>query len=99
MKTSALTKAGIDRLHRAMALRVENGSLPGMVTLVAQGDDVAIASGEVAIDGLPGLVRAFPKWMAWSNFAPTMRSRFTSAVSYTKSSRPRPRARALALNR
>ena len=42
MTTSALTEAGIDRLHRAMGARVENGSLPGMVTLVAQGDDVYV---------------------------------------------------------
>ena len=42
MKTSALSKAGIDKLHDAMAARVENGSLPGMVTLVAQGDDVYV---------------------------------------------------------
>ena len=41
MTTSALTKAGIDRLHQAMVARVENG-LPGMVTLVAQGDDVYV---------------------------------------------------------
>jgi hypothetical protein len=40
MKTSALTQAGLDRLHQAMAARVENRSLPGIVTLVAQGDDV-----------------------------------------------------------
>jgi hypothetical protein len=39
MKTSALTQAGLDRLHQAMAARVENRSLPGIVTLVAQGDD------------------------------------------------------------
>jgi hypothetical protein len=38
MKTSALTQAGLDRLHQAMAARVENRSLPGIVTLVAQGD-------------------------------------------------------------
>ncbi len=42
MKASALTKAGLDRLHQAMAARVENGSLPGIVTLVAQGDDVHV---------------------------------------------------------
>ena len=42
MKSSGLTKAGIDRLHQAMAARVENGSLPGMVTLVARGDDVYV---------------------------------------------------------
>lgn len=42
MKAPALTKAGVDRLHRAMAARVENGALPGIVTLVAQGDDVHV---------------------------------------------------------
>lgn len=42
MKTSALTQAGLDRLHQAMAAQVENGSLPGIVTLVAQGDDVYV---------------------------------------------------------
>jgi len=36
---------------------------------------------EVTIDGLPGLVRAFPKWMAWSNFSPTMRSRLALVAS------------------
>jgi CubicO group peptidase (beta-lactamase class C family) len=42
MKTPALTRAGVDRLHQAMAARVENGGLPGIVTLVAQGDDVYV---------------------------------------------------------
>lgn len=42
MTTSALTQAGLDRLHKAMAARVENGSLPGIVTLVAQGEDVYV---------------------------------------------------------
>ena len=42
MKTAAITKAGIDRLHRAMAARVENGGLPGIVRLVAQGDDAYV---------------------------------------------------------
>ena len=42
MKTSALTQAGVDRLHQAMAARAENDSLPGIVTLVAQGDDVYV---------------------------------------------------------
>jgi DNA-binding HxlR family transcriptional regulator len=41
----------------------------------------AIWSGEVTLDGLPSLVRAFPEWMAWSHFAPTMRSRLAPAVS------------------
>ena len=40
MKSPALTKAGIDRLHKAMAARVDGGGLPGIVTLVAKGDDV-----------------------------------------------------------
>jgi len=39
MKTSALTQAGLERLHQSMAARVENRSLPGIVTLVARGDD------------------------------------------------------------
>lgn len=43
--------------------------------------EAAISSGEVAVDGLPSLVRAFPRWMAWSSFAPTMRSRLASAFS------------------
>lgn len=42
MKDSALTRAVLDRLHQAMAARVESGSLPGIVTLVAQGDDVHV---------------------------------------------------------
>src|ERR1700686_2491613 len=42
MKISALNQAGLDRLHHAMTARVENGSLPGIVTLVAQGDDVYV---------------------------------------------------------
>ena len=42
MKTSALTQTGLDRLHQAMAAQVEHGSLPGIVTVVAQGDDVYV---------------------------------------------------------
>jgi CubicO group peptidase (beta-lactamase class C family) len=34
--------AGLDRLHRAMAARVANGELPGMMTLVARGDDLQV---------------------------------------------------------
>ena len=52
MKTSALTQAGLDRLHQAMAARVENRSLPGIVTLVAQGDDVYVdVIGSMAFGG------------------------------------------------
>src|ERR1700694_1938352 len=42
MKTSALTQAGLDRLHQAMAARVENRSPPGIVILVAPGDDFSV---------------------------------------------------------
>jgi DNA-binding HxlR family transcriptional regulator len=40
----------------------------------------AIRAGEVALEGLPILVRAFPTWMSWSHFAPTMRSRLSLAA-------------------
>jgi CubicO group peptidase (beta-lactamase class C family) len=39
---SAPSQAGLDRLHQAMAARVENGELPGILTLVAQGNDVHV---------------------------------------------------------
>lgn len=42
MNTSAPSQAGLDRLHQAMAARVEKGELPGIVTLVAQGDDAHV---------------------------------------------------------
>lgn len=42
MKAAALTRAGLERLHQAMAGRVENGGLPGIVTVVAEGDDVHV---------------------------------------------------------
>jgi DNA-binding HxlR family transcriptional regulator len=37
--------------------------------------------GEVALDGLPHLVRAFSSWMTWGNFAPTMRARLSVAAT------------------
>jgi len=37
-----MSQAGLDRLHLAMAARVAKGELPGMVILVAQGDDVHV---------------------------------------------------------
>ena len=50
--TSALTQAGLDRLHEAMAARVDKGELPGLVTLVAKGDDVRVDTiGFTAFDG------------------------------------------------
>jgi DNA-binding HxlR family transcriptional regulator len=40
-----------------------------------------VKAGEVTLDGLPSLVRAFPRWMAWSTFAPAMRSRPADTAS------------------
>jgi CubicO group peptidase (beta-lactamase class C family) len=40
--TRSTPPAGLDRLHDAMAARVANGELPGMVTLIAHGDDVHV---------------------------------------------------------
>jgi CubicO group peptidase (beta-lactamase class C family) len=37
-----LAEAGLERLHAAMTARVERGEMPGLVTLVAQGDDVRV---------------------------------------------------------
>jgi CubicO group peptidase (beta-lactamase class C family) len=36
------SQAGLDRLHEAMAARVAKGELPGMVTLVARGEEVHV---------------------------------------------------------
>jgi CubicO group peptidase (beta-lactamase class C family) len=45
------SRAGLDRLHHAMAARVAKGELPGMVTLVARGDDLAVDTiGAMAFD-------------------------------------------------
>ena len=41
MRPSA-TRAGLDRLHEAMAARVAKGELPGMVILLAHGEDVQV---------------------------------------------------------
>jgi CubicO group peptidase (beta-lactamase class C family) len=40
--TQSTSPAGLDRLHRAMAARVANGELPGMVTLIAHGENVHV---------------------------------------------------------
>ena len=37
-----VTRAGLERLHRALSARVERRELPGLVTLVAQGDAVHV---------------------------------------------------------
>jgi CubicO group peptidase (beta-lactamase class C family) len=42
MNATSLSQTGLDRLHRAMADRVAKGEMPGMVTLVARGDDVHV---------------------------------------------------------
>ena len=34
----------------------------------------AVRSGLVTVNGAPGLVRAFPRWFAWSDFAPSVRA-------------------------
>src|SRR3989449_2645311 len=40
--TRSTARAGLDRLHDAMASRVAKGELPGMVTLVAHGEEVHV---------------------------------------------------------
>src|SRR5438309_10510404 len=51
MKTS-LSQTGLERLHEAMAARVAKSDMPGIVTLVARGDDVHVdAIGTMAFDG------------------------------------------------
>src|SRR5215467_12758959 len=52
METSSLSRAGLERLHDAMAARVAKGELPGLVTLVAKGDEVHVdAIGATAFGG------------------------------------------------
>ena len=40
--TQSTTRVGLDRLHAAMSARVDRGELPGLVTLVARGDQVHV---------------------------------------------------------
>lgn len=42
MATHALSRAGLDRLHRVLAGHVERGEVPGLVALVARGDEVHV---------------------------------------------------------
>ena len=50
--TQSRTQSGLERLHAAMAARVENGEMPGMVSLIAQRDDVHVdAIGLKALGG------------------------------------------------
>jgi CubicO group peptidase (beta-lactamase class C family) len=52
VRTSALSQAGLDRLHEAMAARVASGELPGVVTLVARdGEARADAIGAMEFGG------------------------------------------------
>lgn len=44
----------------------------------------AVSAGEVLLDGLPSVVRAFPRWMAWSSFAPTVRTRLVGVPAYSR---------------
>ena len=52
------SQAGLDRLHEAMAARVANGELPGMVTLIAHGEDVHVDTiGVMAFGGKEAMRR------------------------------------------
>lgn len=42
MTAAALPDKGLDRLHDVMARHIEAGELPGLITLVARGDDVRV---------------------------------------------------------
>ncbi|TMC41551.1 MAG: beta-lactamase family protein [Chloroflexi bacterium] len=46
------SQVGLERLHEAMAARVAKGELPGMVTLVAKGDDVFVDA--IGVTGFGG---------------------------------------------
>jgi CubicO group peptidase (beta-lactamase class C family) len=52
-----LSQAGLDRLHNAMAARVDKGELPGMVILVAHGDEVHVDPVGVKAFGSPEPMR------------------------------------------
>jgi CubicO group peptidase (beta-lactamase class C family) len=51
--TESFSAESLDRLHDAMAARVAAGELPGLVTLLARGDDVRVDTiGAFAVDGV-----------------------------------------------
>ncbi len=59
--TQPQMQTGLDRLHAAMAARVERNELPGLVTLVAQGDRVHVdALGFTAFGGSEPMRRETP---------------------------------------
>src|SRR5215207_4505239 len=61
MLTSELSQAGLDRLHAAMAARIERGELPGLVLLIARGDQVHVdAIGVKAFGGTEPMRRETP---------------------------------------
>ena len=41
----------------------------------------AIRGGDLELEGIPDVVRAFPTWMTWSHFAPIMQARLTLAAT------------------
>ena len=41
----------------------------------------AVHAGDVELEGIPNLVRAFPTWMTWSHFAPTVHARLLLAAA------------------
>src|SRR5262245_4860446 len=50
--SGALNESGVQRLHDAMAARVAGGQLPGLVTVLARGDDVVVDPiGHFGLDG------------------------------------------------
>lgn len=52
MTRSGFSKAGLERMHAAMAAHVERGELPGVVTLLGRGDEVhADAIGTLSLGG------------------------------------------------
>ncbi|HLZ30045.1 MAG TPA: serine hydrolase domain-containing protein [Chloroflexota bacterium] len=59
--TGSPSQAGLDRLHQAMAARVGRGELPGLLTLVAHGDAIAVdAIGVTAFGGADPIRRDTP---------------------------------------
>jgi CubicO group peptidase (beta-lactamase class C family) len=57
----SLSQTGLDRLHTALAARVERKELPGLVTLVARGHDVRVATvGTTAFDSAVPMRRETP---------------------------------------
>jgi len=71
---AGLSKARLDRMHDIMSRHVENGSMPGLVTLVSR-------HGEVHFDAIGALALGG---------APMQRDTIFRIASMTSRSRPRP---------